>query len=157
MARTPSQETGVTASRDGGSPGLLLTAILCAGAAVMVVEMTAVRALSPFFGATTWVWTNTIAVMMGALAVGYALGGRLADRRGSPALLYGLLAAAGLLLILVSALIRPVAEALLAPGLDLEGVTGVFIRSSLAASLVLFAPAGLLLGTIAPIAVRLLA
>ena len=40
----------------------------------MIVEMTAVRAVQPFFGSTTYVWTNVIAVVLAALAVGLRAG-----------------------------------------------------------------------------------
>ncbi|NUN53151.1 MAG: fused MFS/spermidine synthase, partial [Planctomycetaceae bacterium] len=63
----------------------------------MTVEMTAVRALQPFFGSTTFVWTNVIAVVLAALALGYEIGGRLADRRPAPVLLFGLMAGVALL------------------------------------------------------------
>ena len=41
--------------------------------------------MAPFFGASTIVWANTIAVVLVALSVGYWFGGRLADRRPRPA------------------------------------------------------------------------
>ena len=37
--------------------------------------------MAPFFGSSTVIWANTIAVVLLALSVGYWLGGRLADRR----------------------------------------------------------------------------
>ena len=78
-------------------PWVLLAAAGASGAAVMTVEMTAVRALQPFFGSTTQVWTNVIAVALAALSLGYAAGGRLADRRASTPLLFALMAAGGVL------------------------------------------------------------
>ena len=43
-------------------------------------EIAAARLMAPFFGASTIVWANTIAVVLVALSVGYWFGGRLADR-----------------------------------------------------------------------------
>jgi hypothetical protein len=59
-------------------------AAFLSGASVMAVEMSAVRAIQPFFGSTVHVWTNVIAVVLFAVSTGCALGGRLADRRPSP-------------------------------------------------------------------------
>ena len=42
-----------------------------AGAAVMGLEIMASRLLAPRYGDTVYVWGNLIAVIMGALAVGY--------------------------------------------------------------------------------------
>jgi spermidine synthase len=138
-----------------GRTALLLATVFFSGTAVMAVEMTAVRALQPFFGSTTYVWTNVIAVVLAALAVGYAVGGRVADRRPSPTLLYGLLGAGGLLLVGTAFLVTPVSRLFLAD-LDLEGVMTVLLRGSLAVALILFAPPILLLGAISPLAIRLL-
>jgi spermidine synthase len=60
--------------------GLLLAAI--AGAAVMVVELGVARVLTPVFGGSIAVWAIVIATTMLALALGYAVGGYLADRVG---------------------------------------------------------------------------
>ena len=46
-------------------------------------EIAAQRLMAPFFGSSTVIWANTIAIVLLALSVGYWLGGRLADRRPS--------------------------------------------------------------------------
>ncbi len=53
-----------------------------AGAAVMVVELGVARVLTPVFGGSITVWAIVIATTMLALAMGYAVGGYLADRYG---------------------------------------------------------------------------
>src|SRR6476661_10505675 len=56
----------------------LLAAVV--GASSLGAEIAAARLLAPWFGASTIVWANTIATVLVALSIGYALGGRLADR-----------------------------------------------------------------------------
>lgn len=58
---------------------LYAAAFLCGGC-VLVIELIASRLMAPFYGASLLVWTAIIGVTLGALALGYALGGHLADR-----------------------------------------------------------------------------
>ena len=59
----------------------LRTIAFSVGAASLGAEIAAARLLAPYFGASTIIWANTIATVLVALSVGYAIGGRLADRR----------------------------------------------------------------------------
>src|SRR4051794_8396186 len=54
--------------------------VFAVGTGSLGAEIAAVRLLSPYFGASTIVWANTIGVVLVALSVGYWLGGRIADR-----------------------------------------------------------------------------
>lgn len=142
---------------DAPPPWFVLAAAAASGAAVMTVELSAVRTLQPFFGSTTPVWTNVIATALGALALGYALGGRIADRRPSATLLFGLLAGAGLLVSAAAVAVTPVSWAFLARGADLEATASLHWKGSLGATLVVFAPSLVVFGMVTPLAVRLLA
>lgn len=63
------------------------------GFTIMVLELLGARMLAPYFGNSTYVWGSVIGMFMAALAVGYSLGGRIADRkRDERTLLYLLLA-----------------------------------------------------------------
>ncbi|HMJ08397.1 MAG TPA: fused MFS/spermidine synthase, partial [Pyrinomonadaceae bacterium] len=73
---------------------LNLTVFLC-GALVMVYEIIGSRILSPFIGTSTYVWTSLIGVILGALSLGYWLGGRLADRKPDVGVLASAIFAAG--------------------------------------------------------------
>ncbi len=53
-----------------------------AGFAMMSFEMLGIRVLTPYFGSSVYVLGAIIAVVLAGLALGYALGGRLADRDG---------------------------------------------------------------------------
>lgn len=54
---------------------------LATGFAMMAFELVAARLLAPTIGSSTFIWTNVIGVIMGALAIGYWWGGKLADKR----------------------------------------------------------------------------
>jgi spermidine synthase len=122
------------------------------GAASLGAEIAAARLLAPWFGASTIVWANTIATVLVALSAGYWVGGRLADRDPT---LEGLsrlvLCAAGLL-----AIVPFVAAPFLRISVKaLDSVEAGAFVGSLFAVLVLVATPVLLLGAVAPYAVRL--
>jgi spermidine synthase len=124
----------------------------CVGAASLGAEISAARLLAPYFGASTIIWANTIATVLVALSAGYALGGRLADRRADLRGLCAIIAVAGILLAAVPFAADPFLRlAVRALGaLSVGGFLG-----SLLAVLVLVAVPVLLLGTVAPYANRL--
>jgi spermidine synthase len=86
--------------------GLLLVAVVMAGAAVMIYEFIAVRVLQRYFGGLLDVWASVIAVVMSGLALGSYLGGHVADRYRSTRVLGVGIVIAGVL----GALILPGAE-----------------------------------------------
>jgi MFS family permease len=59
--------------------GLYLTVFLT-GASVMVIELLGTRMIASFYGTSLYVWSSLISVTMIALAAGYFVGGRWADR-----------------------------------------------------------------------------
>ena len=122
------------------------------GAASLGAEIAAARLLAPYFGASTIIWANTIATVLVALSVGYAVGGRLADRRADIRGLCAIVACAAVLLAIVPFVSNPfLSQAVKALGaLSVGGFLG-----SLAAVLVLVAVPVLLLGMVAPYANRL--
>ena len=148
-AAPPREERG-----GGVGEGPLLLIVGLAGAATMVVELGAVRVLAPWFGTSSSVWTNVIGVVLAALALGYALGARLAagpqpQRRLGAVLVIASLFSAALLLAA-----RPVADLLMPSGLPLHRAAGVLLWGSLACATVLFLPAATALGCAGPLAVE---
>lgn len=144
----------VTMETRGGDPHprpvlayLALTALLC-GALVMVIEVLGSRVIGPFFGVSLFVWTALITVTLVALAAGYAAGGHLADRNGSPDRLFAIIIAAGVLVLLIPLARGPVLKAAVPLGLR---------AGALASAAVLFGPALLLLGCVSPFLVRIAA
>ncbi|MBV8988640.1 MAG: fused MFS/spermidine synthase, partial [Solirubrobacterales bacterium] len=123
------------------------------GASSLGAEIAAARLLAPYFGASTIIWANTIATVLVALSVGYALGGRIADRRGDLRGLSMIVAVAAVLLATVPFVADPFLR-LSVRALGSLSVGGFL--GSLAAVLVLIALPVMLLGTVAPYANRLM-
>jgi hypothetical protein len=127
--------------------GFAELAIFVAGISTLGAEIAAARLVAPAFGASTVVWANTIAVVLVALAGGYWLGGRLADRHPhAPGMARAALLGAALV-----ALIPLVAI----PLLDITEDSLAELPGSLLALLVLVAPPVLVLGALSPWAIRL--
>jgi spermidine synthase len=57
------------------------------GAIIMSFEMLGSRYLNPYFGSGIYTWASLISVVLAALCVGYFIGGRVADRYPSAAVL----------------------------------------------------------------------
>jgi spermidine synthase len=122
------------------------------GAASLGAEIAAARLLAPWFGASTIVWANTIATVLVALSAGYWIGGRLADRDPTLRGLSRLVLCAAALLALVPFVAGPFLRVSV-QALD-RVEAGAFV-GSLIGVLVLVAVPVLLLGAVAPYAVRL--
>ncbi|HCN29497.1 MAG TPA: hypothetical protein DIT64_12255 [Verrucomicrobiales bacterium] len=122
------------------------TACFCAGAAMMVIEISAARLLAPMFGNSIYTWTALIGVILISFSIGGYLGGRLADRRAGMEVLGWLLAVAAVLTFAIPAL-----GALITPVLEGSG----FIDGPIFYSLLVLAVPGALLGAVSPASVRL--
>lgn len=70
--------------------------VFLGGFAIMVLEIVGVRYLAKDFGGDIYVWVSQIGVILMALALGYAVGGALADRFQRAAFLALPLGVAGL-------------------------------------------------------------
>lgn len=124
--------------------------VFSSGAALMGLEIVGSRVLAPVFGTSIFVWGALITTFLASLSVGYAFGGKLADRYPSALLLGNILVVAGLLLWLL--LFRP------GPILELFSLAPVPERfKALLAALGLFSVPSVLMGSVAPFATRLAA
>lgn len=122
-------------------------AVFVTGGVVLVVEVVATRILAPYFGNTIFTFSSVLSVILAALSIGYAIGGRLSDRYPNERLFAFIIAASGLSIYLVYlcvVLILPLA----AHSLDI--VSGPLIVSSG----LFFLPA-CLLGLLSPFAINL--
>ena len=138
------------------APAGLLVAVralaFVVGGASLGTEIAAARLLAPYFGASTIIWANTIATILVALSIGYAVGGRLADRRADLRGLCAIVLIASLLL----AIVPFVADPFLRLSVNALGSLSVGgFLGSLVAVLVLVAVPVVLLGAVAPYASRL--
>ena len=124
------------------------------GLAVLAAEFATVRASAPWFGQSSFAWSAAVGVVLLALALGYAMGGRIAERdptgRGLPALL-GL---AGLWLALSSAAARPLAQLLVPPEVGADRPMPLALWGSLVQTAVLLGPPLVLAGAASPMLVR---
>jgi predicted membrane-bound spermidine synthase len=134
-----------------GMPPLPLL-VFVIGTGSLGAEIAAVRLLSPYFGASTIVWANTIGVVLVALSLGYWLGGRWADRNPTMRGLCKVTLAAAALLALVPFAADPLLDVAVEALDDISA--GAFL-GSLVAVLVLVAVPVLLLGAVSPWALRL--
>src|SRR5206468_11619156 len=75
----------------------------------MIVEILGAKMLTPYLGTSHFVWTAQIAVTLVALACGYYVGGRIADRSQQVARLYWANLAAALDLAVIVLVCEPVA------------------------------------------------
>ncbi len=75
--------------------------VFLGGFAVMVLEIIGARFLAKDFGSSFYVWVSQIGVILIALALGYYVGGTLADRYRRVSFLTVLLAPAGLITLLI--------------------------------------------------------
>jgi predicted membrane-bound spermidine synthase len=132
--------------------GYLYLLVTVAGFTTLGVELSAARLLDPWFGNSLIVWAGLIGLILLYLAVGYWLGGRIADRWPQPTVLLGIAGVAAFTVGLIPALARPVLR-LAADGL--AGFDAGLLAASMAAVLILFAVPITLLGCISPYAIRL--
>ena len=118
-----------------------------AGAVIMGLELAAFRLYAPYFGYSIYVWGTMISVVMGALAVGYALGGWIADRDGGERSVYYAILASALYQLVIILTVHALLQSLSAAG-DFVG--------TVAATLIIFAPPMLALATVPPLVTLLL-
>ncbi|WP_310598763.1 fused MFS/spermidine synthase [Desulfobulbus sp.] len=126
---------------------MLHCCIFLCGAALMIIELTGSRILAPFLGTSLVVWTSLIGVILASLSLGAWWGGMLADRQPQPRLLGRIVLLSAWATAAIGLSKTWILEALQSTG-GLHTVT-------LAATVVLFAPAAVLLGMVPPFAVRL--
>jgi spermidine synthase len=133
----------------------LLTAFV-SGMAVTVIELAAARLIAPFFGASLFVWTNVIGIILAGLALGYAIGGRLADRTEDARRLYHILGVSGVFASLTPFLVRPISAVATIETIFAQVTPLTLILGSFFATTFLFFVPIVLLGMTSPFLIVLL-
>ncbi len=128
----------------------LAAAVFLSGAVLLGVEIAASRVLAPTFGSSLYVWGALIGVVLSGLAIGYWLGGTLADRWPTPYLFVGAIALGAGLVLAIPLVDEWVLDQVVAwdPGPRLD---------PLVAAIALFGPMSVVLASVSPIAVKLAA
>jgi MFS family permease len=126
----------------------LLVLVTVTGACVLALEILGTRVVGTYYGSSLYVWAALLSVTLTCLAVGYAVGGRLADRVPRAWMLYLLVMLAGGSVLLTGPL-----KSVLAPAADWFGLAW----GALASALVIFFLPLTLLATASPYVIRLMA
>jgi spermidine synthase len=129
---------------------LLLLVAFLAGAILMALELVGSRVLAPFFGGSIFVWGSLIGVFLGAMSLGYYIGGRLVDRWPSAGLLSGFILLAGLFVLLLPRYGDVISDRILLADYGNR-------MSPLLACTVLFFIPGMLMAVTSPFVIRLTA
>jgi spermidine synthase len=128
---------------------LQLTVFVC-GAVLLGLEIVGSRVLAPYFGSSIFVWGSLISTFLAGLAVGYYLGGFLADRRPHLLAMAVLILIAGVLVVILPvvhpAVNRTIASVDFGPRLN-----------PLVATVCLFFLPSVCMGTVSPYAIKLAA
>ena len=104
------------------------------GAIVMSFEMLGSRYLNPYFGSGIYTWASLISTVLGALTVGYFIGGWLADRTPSVMVLGVTVLIGSLYMLVLPGFAQPMLEWVLA------GIDDIKAGSLLASMAILFFP-----------------
>lgn len=150
-AVTPPNASATPKSASLSTRSLLAVVFVC-GVGTLGVEMVASRLLAPYFGTSQPIWAVVIGLTLGYLAVGYHIGGRLADRRPEETLLYRIVLLAGIATAFIPILAAPIL------GFSQQALAGLAVGGFVGALfgvLALFAIPVTLLAMVGPFAIRL--
>ena len=135
----------------------LLTLSFTSGMTIMAVEIAASRLIAPFFGTSTFVWTNVIGVIMIALAIGYYYGGKLADKKPDLSALLKIILLACLVLLIIPFITEPLVAFLGKYIFVVRSASLIIFGGSLVTVSLLFIFPIFLLGIVSPFIIKLMA
>jgi len=148
LVQTPPIEP-TSGSPDAAASAAIYAVAFVTGAIVMSFEMLGSRYLNPYFGSGIYTWAALISTVLIALTAGYFLGGALADRTVSPALLALTVVIGSVYLLALPSFAPAVLEAVLA------AIDDIRLGSLMSALALMFFPVTFL-GMYSPFAIRLL-
>lgn len=126
--------------------GKLETIIFTGGAVVMILELIGSRLLAPYLGTSIFVWSALIGIILGALSIGYYLGGKFSENNPRLEFLTQILFVSAMTIVFITIIAEPV--------LNFSMSLGVKFGSVLA-TLALFLIPSVILGMVSPYAIRL--
>src|SRR5438309_8680102 len=112
--QSPKTTTLAERPRSAGAAAVIYLVAFVTGAIVMSFEMLGSRYLNPYFGSGIYTWAALISTVLLALTIGYFLGGYLADRTASAAVLALTVIIGSVYLLALPSLAQPVLEFVLA-------------------------------------------
>jgi len=125
----------------------LLFVVFITGAAVLVVEILALRILSPYYGNTIFSASSVISVILAALSLGYYVGGKAADKYPSLRVFFGIILVSGVLVFFLERFITGILP-------NVAHNFSIFWGPLIAAVVMFFVPS-FLLGTLSPYVIKL--
>jgi predicted membrane-bound spermidine synthase len=131
---------------------LIMPIVFVGGMSSIGIELATSRLLAPYFGTSTFIWANLIGLTLAYLALGYYIGGMLADRYPSATLLFAITAVAGFTAGLIPFLARPVLRSSLGA---IDNVDAGAFYGSLMGVIILLAIPVTAFGCVTPFAIRL--
>jgi spermidine synthase len=131
---------------------LIMPLVFVCGLSSIGTELAASRLVAPYFGTSTFIWANLIGLTLAFLAVGYYVGGILADRRPKPVWMFGIALLAGGFTGLIPFLARPILRSSLGA---IDNVDAGAFYGSLLGVMILLAVPMTAFGCITPFAIRL--
>ncbi|MFA6437001.1 MAG: fused MFS/spermidine synthase [Candidatus Paceibacterota bacterium] len=124
---------------------LELIVFIC-GASVMILELLGARIIAPYLGTSIYIWASLIGIILGALSLGYWLGGKLADLKPKPNYLAGIILASAVFIGILPLFKDSILEFGALMNIKLGGIFAAFF---------LFAIPSILLGMVSPYALKL--
>lgn len=78
---------------------VLEVTVFITGACCMILEIIGARMLAPMVGTSTTVWSAVIGIVLGSMAIGNYIGGKISDRKNSYSTLGSILLYCGISII----------------------------------------------------------
>jgi predicted membrane-bound spermidine synthase len=122
--------------------------VFISSACTLILELVAGRVLAPYVGVSLLTWTSIIGVVLAGISIGNYLGGRIADKKGSPTTLSIILLASSLTTVGVLATTAVVA------GFGALSQLTLMTRIVGLTFLIFFVPT-LLMGMVTPVVIKL--
>lgn len=126
---------------------LLLAISFIEGGSVMVVELLGAKIIAPYYGTSLYVWSSVLGVTLGALALGYFLGGQISRKYPGEKNLF--------IVLLLGGFFTAIAPLIAPKILLLTATLGVRLGSLVSVLLYLLVPITCL-GSVSPIIIQLI-